>query len=69
MKRKIRLRTWIKQVGRKEIARLLDVTPMAVTHWKQGDAIPGAETLRKIVRLTDGKLDVEHVLLGNGRRK
>lgn len=37
---------------------------MAVTYWREGASVPRRETLRKIVRLSKGAVDVTSLVLG-----
>jgi DNA-binding transcriptional regulator YdaS (Cro superfamily) len=51
---------WIDERGmtRAKAARLLGVTPTAVTHWYHGTHRPGAEITARIYELTGGKVTV-----------
>lgn len=61
------LKAWIKKIGRIEVARLLGVTPMTVTHWRQGTAWPKVKQMQKIKKLTKGVVDYDGIIDG-GRR-
>ena len=51
---------WIDERGmtRAKAAKLLGVTPTAVTHWYHGTHRPGAEITARIYELSGGKVTV-----------
>lgn len=64
MKKNLSFRAWLKKTGRKEVSRLLGVTPMTVTYWRQGKVCPRPEQMKKIVTLTKGAVSYDSILRG-----
>lgn len=56
------LQAWIDQEGKAKVARLLNVTVMAVNHWRKGTAYPRVAQMRKIKRLSAGRVGYAQII-------
>jgi DNA-binding transcriptional regulator YdaS (Cro superfamily) len=58
------LREWMYQerIGTSALARMLDVTPAAVTHWKKRRKVPDDDHIAKLDTITRGQVRREDLL-------
>lgn len=61
---------WVYSVGgREKAASLLGVTRPAFSYWLQGKAVPKAETMARIVKLSKGKVTIGEIVEETGSLK
>lgn len=59
----MKLSEWISaNGGRGAVARLLNVTPVAVHHWLRRQITPKITTMRKIVELSEGRVSFADII-------
>lgn len=60
--RKISFKNWIRQYGRRALARDLGVTSVAVGHWELGHREVRHKYMRKIRKLSEGAVTYEAMI-------
>lgn len=58
----VSLKDWINEVSVLEVARLLKVEDATVRHWRRGHALPRADHMQKINRLSRGTVSYEEMI-------
>lgn len=57
------LQKWIQSKGGyKKVAKLLGVSPMATYWWLNGTGLPKAQHMRKIVKISKGKVSYKEMI-------
>lgn len=64
-RKKLSLQEWIAEVGPLKVADILNVHPSAVRHWRRNYCLPRAELMRKIKKLSRGRISYESMIEGH----
>lgn len=62
--KKLTFKEWINKHGTREIAKMLDVDPSAVRHWRDGFCYPTVKKMRIIKKITRGRIGYNQIIDG-----
>ncbi len=65
--KRLTLDAWIDQLGQTAVARLLGISPMTVNHWRHKKTHPKVTVMRKIKKVTRGRVGYEQIIDGDRR--
>jgi transcriptional regulator with XRE-family HTH domain len=59
----VKLDKWIEEIGPRKLARILSVEPSAISHWRNGKAMPRPDKMIKIHKLSRGRVSYREMVL------
>lgn len=54
---------WVDMIGGPKLAKLLDIDPSTISHWRRGKC-PKVDHMRRIRELSEGAITYDHIIDG-----